>query len=138
MEFGKWQLQEVIKQIHHWETNGMKTQNIKLSVTASQLENSTYIRKVSEILQQTGFDSGQIIFDIIESKSNINSKSLRQHLIRQPSWVYRFQLGLWHFGRMALHNIADFPINYLKVDDHLVKELVVDMNENSIITSWYR
>lgn len=135
VDFGKWQLQEAIKQINHWQANGMQVENIMLSVTANQLENSNFIHKVSEILQQTSFDSGQIIFDIFESNTNINSKTFTAALDTAAIMGIQVSIGIMALGRMALHNIADFPINYLRVDEHLVKALLVDMNESSIITS---
>lgn len=135
VEFCKWQLEQAITQFKHWETNGYQPPNMMLTITISQLEDTQFIHKVSEILQQTGFDSGQIIFDISESSFNANNASFKAALDTAEIMGIQLSIGIMALGRLALHNISEFPINYLKIDDNLVKDLMADMNNESIITS---
>lgn len=135
VELGEWQIKTTIKQFQHWQTVGYNPEHMIISVTINQLKNPDFITRVSEIFGNTGVNKNQIIFDITESNIKENSQSFKDTLQKIQALGIKVAISVLALGRMALHNIFEFPINYLKIDEKLVKGLIINVDNDAIIVS---
>jgi diguanylate cyclase (GGDEF)-like protein len=135
VEMGEWQIKQSIKQLQHWQVAGFNPEHMMISVTINQLQHPDFITRISEILGNSGVDKNQVIFDIIESNIKENSQSFKNTLEKIQALGIKVSMSVLALGRMALHNIFEFPINYLKIDEKLVKGLMMNMDNDAIIVS---
>ncbi len=135
LQLGQWALQKAIDQHKHWEMNGFKAGNMMVSVSITQLENSEFIAGATNLLNMAGVDKHHIIFDIEEFNIKANSQTFRKVLELAQTAGINISVSILALGRLALHNIFDFPINYLKIDDKLVKGLIMNVDNEAIIGS---
>ncbi len=135
VEMGEWQIKQSIKQLQHWQIAGFNPEHMMISVTINQLQHPDFITRISEILGNSGVDKNQVIFDIVESNIKENSQSFKNILEKIQALGIKVSMSVLALGRMALHNIFEFPINYLKIDEKLVKGLMMNMDNDAIIVS---
>ena len=134
-EIWQWTMQHAIQQFLHWETKGYKPDNIMVNVTISQLENIEFVIKMNEIFDKTKFDKNRIIFDISDACVASNNQAFKKSLHTIQEMGVQISISTMALGKLALHNILDFPVNYLKIDEKLVKGLIMNMDNEAIITS---
>lgn len=135
IEMGEWQLQTVINQINKWKEQGFHESNVIIEISLTELENSEYLAGVAEKLNHSDIQKSQITLEISEDNIKSNNKNFIASLLKVQDSGIRVSISILALGRLALHNILDFPINYLKIDEKLVKGLTTNIDNEAIIVS---
>ena len=135
VEIGKWQLREAIQQFKSWKTAGYRIENIMMSATLSQLESDNSIQYAADMIDKAGVDKSKIILDIANINAKLNSEAFKETLQALKDADMKIAINIMSLGRLALHNILEFPINYLKIDELLVKGLILNLDNEAIIAS---
>lgn len=130
-----WQLRKVIEQVHVWETNGFKPDNILITVPFKQIVDAKFINDVNKVFDETYCSKSKIIFDIIEPNYSCNKNSVQQAFMKLLHDGIQLCMSVLVLGRLPLKNITELPITYLKLDKGLVSDLFANTSNEPIVTS---
>ncbi len=134
-ELGKWQLEKILAQVNHWQVNGYTPNKIMVSVTLKQIQDIEFVNRVSNMIKQAGIEKGRMIFDITQFNIKANNHTFKEVLRTVQEVGIEISFNLMALGRLALHNILEFPVNYLKIDEKLTKGLILNIDNEAIIGS---
>ena len=135
VKVGKWQLEKVMKNFQEWQSHGVKIDKLFMEMPISLFENELFLNEIPEIFARYEVDKTRIVFDIVESTVKSNNLLLRKALEKINNMGVKVSLSILAMGRMALHNDAEFSIDYLKIDAQLVKGLLMHLDNEAIIVS---
>jgi diguanylate cyclase (GGDEF)-like protein len=129
---GDWVLRHACKQFMEWREQGFHLQKIAVNVSLRQLENSNFTYRISQILQECKMEATSLMLEISESvllpKLNLVEKTL--HMLKHLG----VQIAIDDFGTgfLSLQHLRRFPVNSLKIDNVLVKEMMIDTESEAI------
>jgi diguanylate cyclase (GGDEF)-like protein len=129
---GDWVLRNACQQFMDWNAQGFHLRHVAVNVSLKQLENSNFTYRISQILQELKMEASNLMLEVSESvllpKLNLVEKTL--HMLKHLG----VQIGIDDFGTgyLSLQHLRRFPVNCLKIDNVLVKEMVIDSESEAI------
>lgn len=126
-----WLLQAAGKQFLHWHSLGFQPEYLGLQVSLNQLEDSHFIYRISQILQELKFKPEWLILEIKES-SNQLSFEIIEKAVNMLQYI-GVKLAIDNFGSnsFAFSYLKNIKINFLKLDHSFVDD--IEYNSQSII-----
>ncbi|WP_299770699.1 EAL domain-containing protein [uncultured Pseudoteredinibacter sp.] len=131
-KIGRLVIKDVCLQLQRWWKAGIKIP-IAVNLSAQQLIQDNFLEMIDEIIMQYDFDRNLLEFEITEhllmndrEKSIAVLKTLRD----KGHSIYIDDFGT---GYSSLSYLADFPIDYLKIDQVFIKDLLLDERKKSIV-----
>ncbi len=131
-EVGEWFLSHSIKQFKKWESDNFTPPLVSLSVSMKQIENPKFLSELTRILKETDFDPKKIIFDISENILTENSAAVDVGFSVLTKLGTKISIGIFALGHFALSKLGVIPIDYLKIDGKLIRD-VLQHHENENI-----
>jgi len=129
---GAWVLRTVCTQQVEWRTEGLPPMCISVNLTWRQFNDEQFVRTVLGTLQDTGMPPGMLELEFSE-------QLLLQHAVRASQILRELKragvrLAVDNFGAsyLSLASIQKFPIDTLKVDRSLLRE--IDDAQSTAIT----
>lgn len=119
----EWLLKHACQQYLHWRTVGFNPAFLGIPLSIKQLENTHFIYRISQILQETEFKPEWLLFEIRESMVQVSFEVLEK-AFNMLSYL-GVKIAIDHFGTDAfsLIHLKDFTIHYLKLDPCLIKDI---------------
>ncbi|WP_299980124.1 EAL domain-containing protein [uncultured Pseudoteredinibacter sp.] len=131
-KIGSLVLRDVCLQLQSWWEIGVKIP-VAVNLSAQQIIQDNFVDMIEEIISQYDFDRYLLEFEITEHLlMNDREKSIAVlKLLRDKGHsIYIDDFGT---GYSSLSYLADFPIDYLKIDQVFIKDLLVDDRKKSIV-----
>lgn len=133
VQIGEWVLREACKQARAWIDNGMPLGRISVNLSVRQFQQSSLVKMVERILQQTGLPPARLELEITESAlaSDLDQASATLEALR----MLGVQLAIDDFGTgySSLAYLKRFRLNQLKIDQSFVRGIGVDDNDEAIV-----
>jgi diguanylate cyclase (GGDEF)-like protein len=132
LPIGDWLIFHACKQFNAWQTEGLNLQSIAVNVSLRQLENPHFVHKLSQILQETEVEPQSLVLEISEAvllpKLELVEKNLNMlHRLGVLLLIDNFGIGY-----LSLQHLRSFPVNYLKIDGSLIKDIAVNKESEAI------
>lgn len=133
-KIGRSVIQDVCLQLQQWWELGI---NIPVAVNLSvkQVMQDDFVAMVNDLVEQYTFDRSLLEFEITENllmNDREKSVAVLSSLKDQGHSIYIDDFGT---GYSSLSYLADFPIDYLKIDQVFVKDLLTDNRKKSIVNT---
>lgn len=132
---GKWVLDTACRQLRDCKYSGLDGIRMAVNVSAIQLQSRTFIEELLAILHQNELENGELEIEITENialnndaRTICNLDAMRRHGIR----VAIDDFGM---GHTSLRYIKHFPVDRLKIDGILSRDVIHDENCQKIIAS---
>lgn len=122
----EWLLRHACKQYLHWQTLGFYLEYICIPVTIKQFENTHFIYRISQILQEIHFRPAALIIQVNEKPRDIPFEVLDKAFNMLKYLGIKIMVDHFGAGLFPLMDLKDFPIHYLKLD----AALTVDLESN--------
>ncbi len=132
VEIGERVLQMACKQFQEWQRNHFHVEQLAVNVSLKQLENPHFSFQVSQILKNLEMNPASLILEVTDGvfhRAELLNKSL-QMLSQIGVKIAVDDLGT---GSLSFKELRNFPINYLKVDGVLVREITHKPESESIV-----
>lgn len=130
-----WQFTNAFKQLSNWQDQGFKPNKYILTIPFSQLTNPNFITWLQESSASIQFDKKNIILDIINT-NQINHDTKIEDALNQLSEIgMGICVSILVLGKLPIKRVSDLPIDYLKIDGSLVKDLFINRSNEPIISS---
>jgi len=128
VSIGHWLIQQACGQLRDWEANHPSEQpmNITVNVSARQFADARLVNDIQDALQQTGIDPSRLQLEMTESVAAADPKltvTVLSHLKHMGIGVILDDFGT---GTTSLRGLRQFPVDALKIDRSLVREMQSD------------
>ena len=135
VSIGHWLILQACRQLREWEANNSSGQpvNITVNVSARQFADAHLVNDIQDALQETGVNPSQLQLEMTESVAGADPKltvTVLAHLKHMGIGVILDDFGI---GSASLRGLWQFPVDALKIDRSLVREMQTDRSANDLI-----
>ena len=128
VSIGHWLIMQACPQLRDWETNDYAGEPIKITVniSARQFADARLVTDLQAALQETGIDPSRLQLEMTESIATADPKltvTVLAHLKHMGIGVILDDFGT---GSTSLRGLRQFPVDALKIDLSLVREMQTD------------
>jgi len=135
VSIGHWQIVQACRQLREWEVNDRSGNSMRVSVNVSarQFADARLVNDIQDALQQTGIDPSRLQLEMTESVAAADPKltiTVLSHLKHMGIGVVLDNFGT---GSTSLRGLMQFPVDALKIDRSLVRDLLTDRSASDIV-----
>jgi FOG: EAL domain len=123
VELGDWVVEEVCRQIMHWDAIGMAPQRIAVNLSPRQFQQPDLVQRLSQILHRYQVAAHRLMFEITETAA-MRDASQSIAVIRQIQSL-GFEVAIDDFGTgySSLSYLQRFRAQQIKIDRAFVSAL---------------
>jgi len=135
VSIGHWLIMQACHQLREWEVNDASGQpmNVTVNVSARQFADARLVNDIQDALQQTGIDPARLHLEMTEAIADADPKltiTVLSHLKHLGIGVVLDDFGT---GSMSLVGLTQFPVDALKIDRSLIREMQTDRTASDIV-----
>jgi diguanylate cyclase (GGDEF)-like protein/PAS domain S-box-containing protein len=135
VSIGHWLILQACKQLREWEANRFSDQpmNITVNVSARQFADARLVNDIQDALRETGVNPSRLQLEMTESVAAADPKltiSVLAHLKHMGIGMILDNFGT---GTTSLLGLRQFPVDALKIDRSLVREMQSDRAASDIV-----
>ena len=128
VSIGHWLALQACRQLREWEVNVVSEQpmNITVNVSARQFADARLVNDIQDALRETGVDPSRLQLEMTESVAAADPRltvTVLSHLKHMGIGVILDDFGI---GSSSLSGLRQFPVDALKIDRSLVREMQTD------------
>jgi diguanylate cyclase (GGDEF)-like protein/PAS domain S-box-containing protein len=128
VSIGHWLILQACRQLREWELNHITAQpvNITVNISARQFADARLATDIQDALRETGVDPSRIQLEMTESVAAADPKltvTVLSHLKHMGIGMILDDFGI---GSASLRGLWQFPVDALKIDRSLVREMQAD------------
>jgi len=127
LSIGEWVLRTACLQLVTWRDEGLPPVRMAVNVTARQLNDVEFARRVLALLEETGIPAEQLELEITESHLMENLHTGLANLTRLRECGVAVAVDDFGTGYSSLGRVRSLPIDRIKID----RSFVVDLNTNA-------
>jgi diguanylate cyclase (GGDEF)-like protein/PAS domain S-box-containing protein len=132
LPIGLWVLEEACQQLKRWEDTAVGPLTVAVNVSARQYQHPDFVADVIEIIQKTGITPGNLNLELTESVLSNNIDDIANKMWLLGAQGIGFALDDFGTGYSSLSYLKKLPLNYLKIDQSFVRDLLTDPNDAAI------
>ena len=136
VSIGHWLIVQACMQLREWEMSTRSSgepMNITVNLSARQLADARLANDIQDALQQTGIDPSRLQLEMTEEVASADSKLTVTVLSHLKHLGIKTVLDNFGTGSMSLLELARFPIDALKIDRSVVREMQADKSAMDIV-----
>jgi diguanylate cyclase (GGDEF)-like protein/PAS domain S-box-containing protein len=135
VSIGHWLIVEACRQLREWQIDDYSQQpmNVTVNVSARQFADARLVNDLQDALEETGIDPSRLQLEITESIAAADPKltvTVLSHLKHMGIGVILDDFGT---GSTSLRGLRQFPIDALKIDRSLIREMQSDRATADIV-----
>ncbi|WP_447968201.1 putative bifunctional diguanylate cyclase/phosphodiesterase [Nitrospira sp. M1] len=130
---GEWVLKTASVQAKKWESEGLPVPPISVNLSARQVHQRSLPASVEQILQATQLDPQYLQVELTESFLIHETPSTLSTLRDLKAMGVQIYIDDFGVGYASLRYLKVFPLDGLKLDQSLIKDLDTDMNNAAIV-----
>ncbi|MBM7605060.1 diguanylate cyclase (GGDEF)-like protein [Metabacillus crassostreae] len=131
VNIGHWVLKEACRQNKLWQEQGLPNLSVSVNVSVRQFQDSSFLNKVSSILEETGLSPSCLELEITESIMQDITHSV-DILTQIRSLGVKVSIDDFGTGYSSLNVLKDLPIDTLKIDKAFLENMSDSMNSTMI------
>jgi diguanylate cyclase (GGDEF)-like protein len=132
---GAWVLRAACAQGAAWVRAGLDPLRVSVNVSTTQFRRDDLIATVARALEETGFDPRRLELEITESLMLQDDEATATALRELRAMGLRIALDDFGTGYSSLSYLARYPLDFLKLDRSLVRDLTEDPHARGIATA---
>lgn len=134
IEIGKWILKQSCLQAKLWHEMGHDSLFISVNIASIELDQSQFIRYVTDILSETGISTNLLELEVTESFLQDTETNIKKFHELSRMGV-KFSIDDYGAGNSSLGYLKKLPINNLKIDRLLTMNLHPDSDSAAIVSA---
>ncbi len=130
-----WVLETAIEQMLTWQNQEepLAIDRVAINISAIHFSQVDFVPQIKSIINRHGIDPKYIELELTESIALVNIEETIQKIEDLKQIGITFALDDFGTGYSSLSYLKRLPIDYLKVDQSFIKNMMVD-NEDKLIT----
>ena len=138
LEIGEWLLREACQQLQTWRRRfalipQMKNLRMSINIASQQLQEPKFIKKLDQILAETGLDGSFLRLEITESALIEPEGDVQNTLKEIRKRNIKLSIDDFGTGYSSLSYLRRFPIDNLKIDRSFIKQMNFDSENFEIV-----
>jgi len=132
---GEWSIHQACSQSKTWQTKGLPTTKVTVSLSAVQFQQSNLIQQIADILAETALNP-QLLEIEISAVSLMDNVEYSRHMLTQlKSLGIHIAVDSFTTGFSTLEYLKQLPLDTLKIDRSLVHQLTNDPQDLAVIAA---
>lgn len=131
----EWLLDKACRQFLHWQKNGILPQYLGIPISIKQLENTHFIYRISQILQDLQFNPEHLLVEVKETTAHIPLESIEKAFNMLRYLGVKIALGDFGSGSFSLHYLPLLPVDYLKLDSALTNQITQHQRAHKLVAA---
>ncbi|MEK5036680.1 putative bifunctional diguanylate cyclase/phosphodiesterase [Sporosarcina sp. FSL K6-3457] len=132
LPLGEWILREACTQAKKWQDSGYQPFRTAINMSAVQLEESTIVKTITEILDETGITPNLIEIELTES-AFANRKDMRKTVREIRELGITVSIDDFGTGYSTFSYIQELPADILKIDMSFIREIHESEESRAIV-----
>lgn len=133
VDVGKWVIQTALLQIETWQDEGLEIA-ISVNVGARQLQESSFVSDLRELLlEHSRVNPALLSLEILETSALDDLAHISKLMKECLHLGVGFAMDDFGTGYSSLTYLKQLPINFLKIDQSFVRDMLDDANDLSIL-----
>ncbi len=135
VSIGHWLILQACRQLGDWEVNNVSGQpmNITVNVSARQFADARLVNDLQDALRETGINPARLQLEMTESIAAADPKLSVTVLAHLKHMGIGIVLDNFGNGSLSLRGLWQLPVDALKIDRSLVREMQTDRAASDII-----
>ena len=129
----EWMVRNAVIYFKNLQSQPSSPKQLLLTFTLKQVEVPYFISRLSDLVKELQVDPQQLIFEIADDIESTNTEVLKHSLAILNQSGIQIAIGILLLGHFALQKITNLPINYLKIDNKLIKDIHTHLESKSIL-----
>ncbi|QYF92707.1 EAL domain-containing protein [Massilia sp. PAMC28688] len=135
VEIGHWVLGEACRQAVRWLAAGLPPMHMAVNVSARQFRKAGFASDVAASLAASGMAPALLELEITESMMMDNVEEAVQTLVELKRSGVKLSIDDFGTGYSSLSSLRHFPLDFLKIDQSFVRDMLSDRNGEAIVRS---
>lgn len=132
---GEWILTEACRQCVEWDNKKMPAINFSVNVSSRQLKKKIILAALKRVFKSTGMNPERLTIEITESLLMEQVEETIELLKNLRRLGVRLSIDDFGTGYSSLSYLKQFPVNYLKIDQAFVRDIVNELDSQAIVTA---
>ncbi|MBZ5685147.1 MAG: EAL domain-containing protein [Acidobacteriia bacterium] len=135
VSIGHWLMVQACHQLREWEVNDRSgsPMNVTVNVSARQFADARLANDIQDALQQTGIDPSRLQLEMTEKIASADPKLTVTVLSHLKHFGIGTVLDDFGTGSTSLVGLTQFPVDALKIDRSLIREMQTDRSASDIV-----
>jgi diguanylate cyclase (GGDEF)-like protein/PAS domain S-box-containing protein len=135
VSIGHWLIVQACRQLREWEVNDRSgsPMNVTVNVSARQFADARLVNDIQDALQETGVNPSRLQVEMTEQIASLDPKltiTVLSHLKHLGIGTVLDDFGT---GSTSLVGLTQFPVDALKIDRSLIREMQSDRGTSDIV-----
>lgn len=131
----EWLLRNACRQFLYWRSLGFNPECIGIPLSIKQLENTQFIYRLSQVLQELEFNPEWLLLEIEESFSHVSFDVLEKAFNMLQYLGVKIAIDNFGSGSLSLRYLKNLKISYLKLDRSFVDDIVQNERTKALLKS---
>ena len=133
VELGDWVVEEVCRQIMHWDAAGMAPQRIAVNLSPRQFQQPDLVQRLSQILHRYHVSAHRLMFEITETTAMRDASQSIATIRQIQSLGFEVAIDDFGTGYSSLSYLQRFRAQQIKIDRAFVSALDDNPSEAAAI-----
>jgi EAL domain-containing protein (putative c-di-GMP-specific phosphodiesterase class I) len=134
LPIGTWVLNAVCKQLKLWQSDSLKKDlSIAVNISPSQFSHPEFVEQLRYILNKTGINPALLKLELTESLMLHDISNTIEKMEMLKSLGIQFSMDNFGTGYSSLFHLKKLPIDQLKIDQFLMRDIVLDNFDAMIV-----
>ena len=134
MPIGKWVFEEAVRAINYWNDCGIKPLPVSINLSIRQFYQTELVQMIATTLAKANIHPALITVEITESIA-MDATSALPILKELKALGITISIDDFGTGYSSLSYLKKFPIDYLKIDQSFVRDMLSNSDDRDIIES---
>ena len=135
VEIGRWVLRSACRQNAQWQRDGLTPLRVAVNVSARQFRDPGLSREVQAALSDSGLDARYLELELTESLVMHNVEGAVAVVTELKRMGIALSIDDFGTGYSSLAYLRLFPVDYLKIDQSFVREMLAEPKVAAIVRS---
>jgi EAL domain-containing protein (putative c-di-GMP-specific phosphodiesterase class I) len=132
---GYWVLETACRQAKQWQAEGAGDLRISVNVSLRQFQEPDFAKRIAAILHATGLAPNLLDLEITESVAIENLQAILVTISAIKKLGVHFSLDDFGTGYSSLSNLADLPMDSVKIDKSFIQTMLTAPRNAAIARS---
>ncbi|MFP4020147.1 MAG: EAL domain-containing protein [Halanaerobium sp.] len=126
---------KVVKSIKKWLDAGYDVVPVSINLSARELEDSSHLDDIYQIIAESGINNSLIKFEITESSAMDDVNYSLKVMNRMKEKGFAISIDDFGTGYSSFSYLQKFPIDYLKIDISFIRNMTLSDDGKNIVES---
>jgi diguanylate cyclase (GGDEF)-like protein len=130
---GQWALRHACTQVRAWHDAGHEGLLVSVNISARQLQHPSLVKLVRRVLDETRLPAACLELEVSEPEVARNTEASLERFVELKEMGVRLALDDFGTGDTVLRHLARYPIDTLKIDASVVRDIATDRNAEALV-----